>query len=125
MQLKNKAERERFLGNYRSWELMHEVPELELKFYRYVFSNGTVIIATEYAKLVFADYTKGHFEYKKGTGVRYHLILSDKDKYNTGYSDTAYKLYEPSGDSVSSIVKYLTDTKPDIETAGDGDVQVR
>lgn len=123
MQLKNKAERERFLGNYRSWELMHEVPELELKFYRYIFSNGTVIIATEYACMKFADYTpQHHFVYEKSTAVRYHLILDEKDKFDTGYSDTAYKLYNPSGDSVSSIVKYLTDTKPDIETAGDGDV---
>ncbi len=123
MQLKNKAERERFLENYSNWELMHEVPELELKFYRYEFPNGTVIIATEYAHMVFADYTPQHrFVYKKSTTVRYHLILSENDKYDTGYSDTAYKLYNPSGDSQSSIIKYLTDTKPDIEDGGDKNV---
>lgn len=116
MQLKNKAEREQFLENYRNWELFHEVPKLELKFYRYTFPNGTVIIATEYACMVFADYTPQHcFKYKKSTAVRYHLILSENDKYNTGYSDTAYKHYNPSGDSQTSIIKYLTDTKPDIE----------
>ena len=37
MQLKNKAEREKFLESYREWELWKEIPELELKFYRYAF----------------------------------------------------------------------------------------
>lgn len=120
MQLKNKTQREQFLENYKYWELFHEIPELELKFYRYVFPNGTVIIATEYAHMVFADYTPQHrFVYKKSIAVRYHLILSEKDKYNTGYSDTAYKFYNPSGDSQSSIIKYLTDTKPEIDYGGE------
>ncbi len=124
MPLKNKAERERFLENYRNWELFHEVPELELKFYRYTFPNGTVIIATEYACMKFADYTsQHHFVYEKSAAVRYHLILDEKDKFDTGYSDTAHKLYNPSGDSKSTIIEYLTKTKPDIEhTAGDKNV---
>lgn len=124
MQLKNKAERERFLENYKNWELMHEVPELELKFYRYTFPNGTVIIATEHACMEFADYTpQHHFVYEKSTAVKYHLILAEKDKFDTGYSDTAYKLYNPWGDSKSAIVEYLTKTKPEIEYGpGDSDV---
>ncbi len=123
MQLKNKAERERFLENYKDWKLWKEVPELELKFYRYVFPNGTVIIATEYACIKFADYTPQHrFVYEKSTAVRYHLILAEKDKFDTGYSDTAYKLYNPSGDSKSAIIEYLTKTKPEIDSPGDSDV---
>lgn len=120
MQLKNKAQRERFLENYKTWDLMLEIPELELKFYKYTFPNGTVIIATEYARMVFSDYTpQHHFEYKKSTAVKYHLILSKGDKYKTGYGDNEYKLYNPSGDSQSSIIKYLTDTKPEIDCGGE------
>ena len=114
MQLKNKAEREKFIDNYLVWELLGEVPELELKFYRYVLPNGTVIIATEYACMKFVDYRVGHFEYEKKTDVKYHLILSETDKFNTGYSDTAYKLFNPSGVSKSIIIKYLTETKPEV-----------
>lgn len=114
MQLKNKAEREKFLENYKTWGLWKEVPELELKFYRYEFPNGTVLIATEYACMKFGDYRHGHFEYKKSTGVRYSLILSVGDKFNTGYSDTAHKLYNPSGDNKSTIIEYLTKTRPEV-----------
>lgn len=114
MQLKNKSQREEFLKNYKAWGVWKEIPELELKFYRYEFANGTVIIATEYALLKFADYRNHQFKYQKGVGVKYHLILSEQDKYNTGYSDTAYKLYNPSGDSMSLVVEYLMKTKPDI-----------
>lgn len=65
MQLKNKAEREKFLENYKSWGLWKEVPELELKFYRYEFPNGTVLIATEYARMIFNRFGKNGTEYKK------------------------------------------------------------
>ncbi len=116
MQLKNKTEREQFLANYKTWGIWKEIPELKLKFYRYELPNGTVIIATEYACMEFVDYTpQHHFKYKKSTAVRYHLILDKKDKFDTGYSDTSYKLYNPSGDSKSSIIDYLTKTKPEIE----------
>ena len=115
MQLKNKAERERFLENYKNWELMHEVPELEIKFYRYTFPNGTVIIATEYACMKFARFGSKGSEYKKGTSVRYHLILHKSDKHKVQFAEYEYRVYNPSGDSKSSIVEYLTKTKPDIE----------
>ena len=114
MLLKNKKQREEFLNNYRNWELWKEIPELDLKFYRYTLPNGTVIIATEYACMKLADYRNGHSEYAKSTSVRYHLLLSKADNYKIEYSYIAYKHYNPSGDSISSIIQYLTDTKPDV-----------
>lgn len=65
MQLKNKNEREKFLCNYKAWELWKEIPELELKFYRYEFPNGTVLIATEYACMKFANWGPKGYTYKK------------------------------------------------------------
>lgn len=122
MQLKNKAERERFLENYRNWELFKEVPELELKFYRYKFPHGTVIIATEYARMKLSQYILGA-NYEKSTDVKYHLLLSDSDNFNTGYHITAYRFYEPSGDSKSILIEYLTKTRPEVEAfAGDSNV---
>lgn len=114
MQLKNKAEREKFLENYKSWGIWKEVPELELKFYRYEFPNGTVLIATENESMKFANYRLGHFEYEKSTDVKYSLILSIEDKFNAGYSNTAHKLYNPSGDNKTSIIEYLTKTRPEV-----------
>lgn len=115
MQLKNKAEREKFLENYKAWELFKEVPELELKFYRYEFPNGTVLIATEYADMKVVRYDGHKAIYEKGTDVRYHLILSEGDNFKNSCFIFDYKLYEPSGNSKSSIIEYLTKTKPEIE----------
>ena len=110
MQLKNKAQREEFLDNYRSWELWKEIPELEVKLYRYAFINtGAVIIATEYPCQKFADYRVGSFEYKKGTNVNYSLILREGDSFKTQYSyfDNDFMYYKPTGERKSTLLEYL------------------
>ena len=114
MQLKNKTERECFLENYKSWELWKEIPELELKFYRKFLPNGTVIIATEHACMVFANWYKNGCKYKKSVSVKYHLLLSENDNYKVQYEEHAYRVYNPSGDSKSAIIEYLTKTKPEV-----------
>lgn len=113
MQLKNKTQREEFLNNYKTWELWKEIPELELKFYRKVLPNDTVIIATEYACMVFDGWHKVN-KYKKSTSVIYHLLLSDRDNYKAQYEEHAYRLYNPTGDSKSAIIEYLTKIKPEV-----------
>lgn len=114
MQLKNKAERERFLEDYRSWELWKEIPELELKFYRKVFPNGTVIIATEHARMVFDHFSPKGSKYKKSIDVKYHLLLSDSDGYKVECLEHEYRIYNPTGDSKTAIVGYLTKTKSEV-----------
>ncbi len=116
MQLKNKTQREEFLNNYKTWELWKEIPELELKFYRYVFSNGTTIIATEYACMEIARWDGHKSIYKKSTSVIYHLLLSKTDDYKAKecFMRYEYKLYNPTGDSKTAIINYLTATKPEV-----------
>ena len=114
MQLKNKVERERFLEDYRSWELWKEIPELELKFYRKVLPNGTRIIATEFSRFVFEHFSPNGAKYKKSTDVKYHLLLSDNDNYKIEYLEYSFKVYNPSGDSKSAIIEYLTKVKPEV-----------
>lgn len=114
MQLKNKGERERFLEEYRSWELWKEIPELELKFYRKVLPNGTVIIATEHACMVFANWGPNGCKYKKSRSVKYHLLLAESDGYKPQYLEHEFRLYNPTGDSKTAIVEYLTKTKPEV-----------
>lgn len=113
MKLKNKVEREKFLKNYKSWELFKEIPEIEVKLYRYTFPNGTVIIATEHARFVF-DYENRKGSYKKVTAVKYHLILSETDEFINGHLFHEHKVYEPTGDSFTTIIKYLTVTGPEV-----------
>ena len=114
MLLKNKSERDRFLNEYMSWELWKEIPELELKFYRKVLPNGTVIIATEHAVMRFVSWNKTSSNYTKTVSVKYHLLLSEKDNYKIQFEEYAYRTYNPSGDSKSSIIEYLTKVKPEV-----------
>ena len=114
MKLKNKTERENFLKNYKSWELFKEIPEIEVKLYRYVFPNGTAIIATEHAIFTYDRFESGRSYYKKITAVKYHLILSETDDYRNSTFLNEYKLYNPTGDSFTTIVKYLTVRRPEV-----------
>ena len=114
MQLKNKIERENFLKNYKSWELFKEIPEIEIKLCRYVFPNGTVIIATEHAKFTYDRFESGRKYHKKITAVKYHLILSETDDYSYSTFLNEYKLYDPTGDCLSAIVKYLIVSRPEV-----------
>lgn len=114
MKLKNKVEREKFLKNYKSWELFKEIPEIEVKLYRYVFPNGTVIIATEHSSFGFDRFENGRSFYKKISAVKYHLILSETDDFSNSIFHAEYKTYNPTGDSLSSIIKYLTVKRPEV-----------
>lgn len=114
MKLKNKVEIENFLNNYKSWELFKEIPEIEVKLYRYVFTNGTVIIATEHASFAYDHFENGRTFYKKATAVKYHLILSETDDFSNGAFFNEYKNYNPDGDSLTAIIKYLTVKRPEV-----------
>lgn len=116
MQLKNKVEREKFLENYREWELWKEIPELELKLYRYAFvSTGAVIIATEYPCKKLLDFKHGHCVYGKGTGVEYSLILREGDNFKPqSYSDSEFLYYKPTGERKGTLLEYLQKVKPEI-----------
>lgn len=114
MKLKNQAERKEFLNNYKAWELFKEIPEIEVKLYRYVFPNGTVIIATEYASFTYDRFESGRSYYKKTTAVKYHLLLSETDDFSGGILLNEFKYYNPTGDSQSAIIKYLTVKRPEV-----------
>ena len=120
MQLKNKAQREQFLDNYKKWEVMAEISELELKFYKHTLPNGTVIIATEHTRLRFSG--KSASGNVKDRDVKYHLILDESDTYKAKYSFFEHKVYNPSGDSKTSIIEYLTRIKPEINFGGEANV---
>ena len=117
MNFKNKNQREEFLENYSAWELWKEIPEIEVKLYRYAFiSTGAVIIATEYPTMKFVSFGIKGAEHVKSTSVRYHLILRGGDNsFRHEYSQNDYKLYNPSGDSKSAIIDYLTKVKPEVQ----------
>ena len=74
MILKNKQERENFINNYKAWGVWKEVPELNLKFYRYELPTGAVIIVTEY--MTYIGYKKTYVTSKK-----FCLILPEDDEY--------------------------------------------
>ncbi len=117
MKFKNKKEREQFLDNYKAWELWKEIPEIEVKLYRFAFiKTGAVIIATEHPIMKFVSFGVKGAEYRKGRAVKYHLILREDDKsFNCDYSPNEHKIYNPSGDSKTTIIDYLVKVRPEVQ----------
>ena len=120
MKLKNKQERENFINNYQSWGVWKEVPELNLKFYRYELPTGAVIIVTEYMTYV-SKYIGGEsgYEYKMVYKARqkFRLILPEDDDYTKEHTYGAEYLrtYTPDNTSVSTITDYMTKNKDKID----------
>ena len=108
---KNKAEREKFLREYKEWpknnsrcKYVFEWFEAELDFYRHVFKNGATVIVTE-------------CPLSKGT--RYNLIIPNGDEYNpwdqnSGRTPSEFRGYNLQGVSVGVIVDYMTKRKDEI-----------
>lgn len=110
MILKNKHERENFINNYKAWGVWKEVPELNLKFYRYELPTGAVIIVTEY--MTYIGYKKTYVTSKK-----FCLILPEDDEYTKEHTYGAEYLrtYTPDNTSVSTITDYMTKNKDKID----------
>ncbi len=117
MNLKNKKQREEFLEKYRAWEVWKEIPEIEVKLYRFAFiKTGAVIIATEHPIMKFSGFGPKGEKYKKGRAVKYHLILREGDKsFIREYNPNEHRVYNPSGDSKTAIIEYLTKVKPEVQ----------
>ena len=118
LELKNKTEREAFINNYKNWtdkkgknlDVWKSVPALNLLFYRYQFSNGAVLIVTEYMeyRTVYKDYKAAGKDYVSKN--RLCLMLPETDSYfdSGGNSNRTYTL---DGCSLGTVVDYMTKNK--------------
>ena len=113
--MKNKADREKFLREYRKWPTMQDgdtytllYNEVCLRFYRYKFRNDAVVIVTECETKLY-----------NGTVMpqtRYNLIIPDSDDYNpcgvyTGHARSEFAKYNLMGQGISTITDYMTKRK--------------
>lgn len=108
-QLRNKQERENFINNYEKWGrgIWKEIPELNLKFYRYEFPTGTQFIVMTY------QITGNHFYTGDHICTKYRLVLSPNDNYDDKYGEYGY--YDPTGNGRSPLIDYLTKTKAKVQ----------
>ena len=114
---KNKAEREKFLREYRNWQSIQGSDQnhfnwhgITLNFYRYEFKNGATVIVTDCPR-----YHDGKFEFE----TRYNLIIPEGDGYNpydmhSGCTPSEFRGYNLQGVSVGTIVDYMTKRKEEI-----------
>ena len=110
---KNKAEREKFLREYKEWQEMEigdydyrsiRWHEVKIDFYRYKFKNGATVIVTERPQTM---------------ETRYNLIIPEGDSYNpwdqnSGRTPSEFRGYNLTGVSVGTIVDYMTKRKEEI-----------
>lgn len=111
MKLRNRTERENFLKNYKEWGIWAFFDGLNLKFYRYKFETGAVVVVTEYE--IYSAWKK-----EFATMAKYCLILKDGDDFESTNSFGGaeyYKTYTLGGTSISTIVDYMTKNKEKIE----------
>lgn len=99
---KNKKEREDFIKNYKPWGVWKELPELGLKFYRYEFANGAVIIVTECPE--YHSWAKE----KWVTTARHCLILDEDYELPNSYGSGCCRAYDLSGTAPTYIIDYMT-----------------
>ena len=110
LNLKNKAEREAFIEDYRRWDIWHSIPEFDFRIYGYIFQNKAMITVTEYK-----EYHAWKKEYV--TNHRYCLILPENDDYVDSSSvcgEDYHKTYTPKGCGMGTVVDYMTKNKSGI-----------
>lgn len=98
---KNKEDRVSFLKDYLSWELVNEVKDFNLKFYKAKLSNGAFIIATE------SQQGKSPFGYDM-----YFVSVCPMVLYSLIEPDDENSRYDIKGlGGISAIEKYMSANK--------------
>lgn len=106
--LKNKAERKEWIKKYHNWEVISEIPELKLKFFKYEFDNGDKFIVIEY-------FYPGNEYCAACYKNKYGLITTEKSNYTGGYGQFYVDAFDPAGCSKGNLIDYLTKVRPEVE----------
>lgn len=112
MILKNNEERKQFLEEYAKWDLIDEVKELKVKFFKIVLPTKAVIIATEWQ-------SPGNKYVPAHKSRKYALIIDDTHtgklpSTSFGCDDSAYSEYDLDGVSENYLIDYLRKNKCNI-----------
>lgn len=96
--LKNNDKRKEWLRNYKEWGLWYEDENIGVKYYRYIFVDGTQLIAEEYP-ISYFDYTS-----------YLHLVGGPSERTLNQYGSYRYPYHEKYTrypDNESEIVEFL------------------
>jgi len=80
----NDKKRKTFLEAYQEWGLWREMPELELKYYRYQLPDGTMIIVQEHNHRVYETYNKFRWD----RGVFYYVQKPDESAFSPDFKQS-------------------------------------
>ena len=81
LDLKNKKAREEWLKGYESWGVWFEVPDLDLKYYRCNFVNGSAVVVTIGSTYEW-DYSKNCVRKRPSELVKYSIIDDEREVYD-------------------------------------------
>ncbi len=97
--LKNNDQRKEWLNKYQDWGVWYQDDNINARYYKYDFSDGSRIVVVEHMR---KQYTSaGKYEDIFGSG-QYHLI-GGKDKYSAYVHD----FFNPYPDNTSELVEHL------------------
>lgn len=98
--LRNNDQRAEWLKNYQEWGLWYQDDNIDARYYKFDFSDGSRVVAVQYkSKRYRGKETPDGFEWSY---PHYHLIGS-KDKYNVCW----HEFYDPYEDSVTVLIEHL------------------
>lgn len=97
-QLKNNAQRQTWLRNYKEWGLWYRDENIDVNYYKYDFPEGSRLIVAEYPKRL------GYWREEAEDEYFFHLLEKDKE----GYGQTRYdEKYRNATDSETYLVEFL------------------
>lgn len=97
-ELKNNAQRQAWLRNYKEWGLWYRDENIDVNYYKYDFPEGSRLIVAEYPKRL------GYWREEAEDEYFFHLLEKDKE----GYGQTRYdEKYRNATDSETYLVEFL------------------
>jgi hypothetical protein len=97
--LKNNDQRSEWLKNYQNWGIWYQDDNINARYYKYDFLEGSRIVVVEHMHKQYVS--TGKYEDTWGHG-QYHLI-GGKDKY----SSYVHEFFNPYPDNTSELVEHL------------------
>lgn len=97
-ELKNNAQRQAWLRNYKEWGLWYRDENIDVNYYKYDFPEGSSLIVAEYPK------RRDYWREEAADEYFFHLLEKDKE----GYGQTRYdEKYRNATDCETYLVEFL------------------
>lgn len=133
--LRNDKEREKWIADVEAWGLWYEDPNIQARYYKYDFPDGSRVIAVKYryTNPPFVKELPWHYQYKAEDdgnyceNAFYHMIYSEKycKKNSKEYQNNYEKYYTHKTVTMDTLIDFLEELQRDQIAALKADEQLQ